>query len=99
MDYAKACGLLQPVESSQLAAMGYCPEERRLVIRFHPRRSDPEGTLGPVYHYPHTPEEWAAFQAAESKGSHFIRLKKTMTDDGSGLKWPHEKIEEEKAAV
>ena len=87
MDYQKACGLLKPVESSQLAAMGYCPEEGRLVIQFKPRKRDPEGTPGPVYHYPHTAEEWAAFEAAPSKGSHLIGIKKNVE------KWPHTLLE------
>ncbi len=63
---------MQAVESSQLKEAGYSAQHQTVSIRFR------EG--GPLYQYPHiTPEDWAAFQAAESQGSYFIRNWKNRT--------------------
>ena len=56
---------LVPVESNQLASIGYCPQRKVLACTF---------TRGPghVYQYPGVePEFHAAFMAAESKGKFF----------------------------
>lgn len=63
---------LHPIKSSQLKEAGYSTEHKTVQIRFR------DG--GPLYEYPHiTPEDWAAFQAAESQGSYFIRNWKNRT--------------------
>ncbi len=56
---------LQPVESHQIGAIGYDADTQTLAVQFK------RGALA-IYHYPNvTPETWAAFQAAESKGTFF----------------------------
>lgn len=70
---------LTPVESSRLQAIGYNPDTQTLAIQFSPAS---------VYHYANfTAEDWAAFQAAESKGSHFIKNIQNAKD-----KYPYVKI-------
>ena len=77
---------LTPVESSQLEAYGYDPESQTLAVRFKGKGDRP----GSLYHYQNfTPDDWAAFQAAESKGSHFIRTIKPAVD-----RWPYTRINE-----
>jgi KTSC domain len=52
-----------PVESSSIASVGYAPQERVLELEF--RQS------GEVYQYFDVPaEEYAAFLAADSKGTY-----------------------------
>jgi KTSC domain len=52
-----------PVESSSIASIGYAPQERVLELEF--RQS------GEVYQYFDVPaEEYAAFLAADSKGTY-----------------------------
>jgi hypothetical protein len=61
---------LTPVESSQIAGIGYAAESRTLAIRFKGKGDSP----GSLYHYDDvSPEDWAAFRDAESIGSHFYR--------------------------
>lgn len=68
---------LTPVTSSQLAAIGHDPATNTLAIRFNGK----DGRIGSLYHYANvTAEQFEAFQAAESKGSHFIRNIKPATD-------------------
>lgn len=75
---------LAPIESSQLAEIGYHPESQTLAIRFKGRGDAP----GSLYHYDgFTPDDWTAFQASESKGSHFYRHIKPHTD-----KFPYRKV-------
>lgn len=63
---------LQPVESKQLAAIGYDANTGTLAITFRQKN----GTSLP-YHYPCTPEMHAELLAAESKGGFFNqRIKK-----------------------
>lgn len=75
---------MTPVESSQIHSIGHDQATNTLAIRF-------KGKAGPgsLYHYPNfTVEQFAAFQAAESKGKHFgahIR---------GNAKHPHSKIKE-----
>ena len=62
---------LTPVESSLLTAIGYDAATQTLRIEF-PRKGHPPGA-GTVYEYYHvSAEQWAAFQAAESFGKHFL---------------------------
>lgn len=58
---------MEPVQSSQIATVGYSPEHQMLALTF---------TRGPghTYHHPgFTPTDYAAFRGAESLGSHFIK--------------------------
>lgn len=60
---------LTPVKSSQIAVIGHHPESNTLAVQFAPRK---DGTPGSVYHYGNfTAQDFAAFQNAESIGSHF----------------------------
>jgi hypothetical protein len=59
------------VSKTGMVGVGYDPEAEILEIEFKSRKEGGEGTL---YHYHNvSPEEYAAFMAAESKGSHFIK--------------------------
>lgn len=59
---------LQPVESSQIHAIGHDPETQTLAIRFKTWKGEPSS----LYHYANvTTEDFAAFRDAESKGKHF----------------------------
>lgn len=52
----------QPLNSSALVSVGYHPEDQTLAVEF----------ASGVHHLADvTPEEFAAFQASESKGKHF----------------------------
>lgn len=74
-----------PVESSQFAKYGYDPATQTLAIEFHPRKPDQPPA---VYHYGNfTPEAWALFEAAESKGTHFNRAIKCKV-----LEFPYKRI-------
>lgn len=67
---------LQPVESSQIHAIGHSPETNTLAIQFKSR-----GGPGSVYHYANfTAEQFEAFKSAESIGSHFGANIKKATD-------------------
>jgi len=60
---------LSAVKSSQIAGIGHCPETNVLAVQF-------AGKAGPgsLYHYQNfTAEQFAAFKAAESVGSYFIK--------------------------
>lgn len=77
---------LTPVQSSQLAAIGWDPDTSTLAIRFPDRGSKPGG----LYHYADFgQEDWAALCQAESKGSHFLRNIK-----GAGDRFPCHRIVE-----
>lgn len=74
---------MQPVVSSQLAAIGHDAESNTLAIQFA-SKSDP----GSLYHYRNfTAEDFAAFAAADSVGKHFYAHIKPFAD-----KHPYEKI-------
>lgn len=67
---------LQPVESSQIAAIGHNPETNTLAIQF--KKKDGPGS---VYHYANfTADDFAAFKGAESIGSHFGQHIKPATE-------------------
>jgi hypothetical protein len=77
-----------PVTSSQIAAIGHDPETNTLAIRF-PTKKD--GVSGSLYTYSNfTADDFAKFQAAESKGSYFIRTIKPAVE-----KWPYKKVVED----
>ena len=79
---------LTNVESSQMEAIGHDPDTNTLAIRFKGYGGRP----GSLYHYQNvTADDFAAFQSAESKGSHFIRNIKPATD-----RHPYSRIDESK---
>lgn len=60
------------VSKTGMTGYGYSPETQTLEIAFSSRKS---GEPDKVYHYAaFTAEDWKAFQAAESKGSHFLKV-------------------------
>lgn len=76
---------MDSIESSQIEAIGHDAETQTLAIQFK-AKGDKSGSM---YHYSNvTAEDWAAFRAAESIGSHFYKFIKPFPD-----KYPYEKIE------
>lgn len=74
---------MQPVESSQIHAIGHAPETNTLAIQF-------KGKNGPtsVHHYDNVDaEQFAAFRSAESVGSHFYKHIKPFAE-----KFPYRKV-------
>lgn len=81
----KTAIIMQPVESSQLAALGHCAETNTLAIRFASKTGP-----GSLYHYSNfTFDDFAAFLAAESLGSFFGKHIKPFAE-----KYPFERIDE-----
>jgi len=77
---------MDSVESSQLHSIGHDAATNTLAIRFKNRKT---GAPTSLYHYSNfTVDDFAAFQAAESKGSHFGEHIKPFTE-----KYPFAKIE------
>jgi hypothetical protein len=75
---------LQKVESSQIESIGYDPATQTLAIKFASRDK-------PLYFYDNfTPEDWEAFENAESIGSHFYKHIKPYDK-----KYPYRKIAEQ----
>lgn len=75
---------LTPVESNQIAAIGHDAATETLAIQF----TSWKGGTGSTYHYRNfTAEDFAEFQAAESKGKHFGEHIKPFAD-----KYPYEKV-------
>jgi len=67
---------LTEVESSQIHAIGHCPETNVLAIQFKSKAG-----AGSIYHYSNfTPEQFAEFQGAESIGAHFGKVIKPAGD-------------------
>lgn len=80
---------LQDVVSNQIHSIGHNAASHTLAIRFTSRKG---GVIGPgsLYHYANfTLEDFAAFQAAESKGKHFGAHIKDQV-----AKYPFTKIDE-----
>lgn len=78
---------MTPVQSSQLAEIGYDEDSKTLAIRFNGRHDEPKGRL---YHYSGVePETFEALKNAESKGSFFIRNIKPNPG-----RYPYKKIDE-----
>lgn len=66
---------LQPVQSSQIAAIGHCPATETLAVQFFRK-----GAPADVYHYASvTATEYAAFAGAQSIGAHFGKHIKPYT--------------------
>lgn len=77
---------MQPVTSSQIAAIGHVPELNLLAIQFPPKKST---GVSDTYHYQNVGAElFAEFLAAESQGSFFIQRIKKFPD-----LFPYAKIE------
>lgn len=56
---------MQPVESSQIKALGYEPETQTLAVQFN---------NGATYQYADVPEyQWEALRSADSVGRHFAQ--------------------------
>jgi len=80
---------LQPVESSQIAAIGYHPETQTLAIRFH-RGYGRDQAPGPLYQYSNvTADDYEAFRNAESLGRHFGQHIKPFAD-----RYPYVKVDD-----
>jgi len=68
---------LMPVESSQIHSIGHDAASNTLAIRFKNGKGEPSS----VYHYDNfTAADFAAFQGAESIGSHFGKHIKSATE-------------------
>ncbi len=85
---------LQDVESNQIHSIGHDPNTNTLAICFPSRKGGqvvPGSVVpGSLYHYSNfTAEDFAAFQAAESKGKHFGKHIKAHPE-----KYPYVKIEQ-----
>ena len=73
------------VESSQIAGIGYDPKKHVLAVRF----KNWKGEATSLYHYANvSPEEYAAFLAADSKGKFFGAHIKPNAD-----RYPYLKVE------
>ena len=82
---------LKEVESSQIHSIGYDAASQTLAIRFKNRTT---GAPTSLYHYSNfTPDDFIAFDEAESKGSHFGKFIKPYD-----VKFPFQKIDETAAA-
>lgn len=80
---------LQPVDSSQIEAIGYDADTETLAVRFNGK-----GRPGSLYHYRGVSlTEWHALQDAPSKGSYFIRNIKPHPD-----RYPFTRIQEPASA-
>lgn len=67
---------MNPVESSQIHAIGHDPQTNTLAIQFKSKLG-----VGSVYHYQNfTPELFQAFKSAKSIGSHFKTNIKHLSD-------------------
>ncbi|WP_207000888.1 KTSC domain-containing protein [Trinickia mobilis] len=81
---------LTKVDSTQIDSIGHDPATQTLAIRFKNRST---GAPTSLYHYSNfTAEDFAAFEAAESKGSHFGKHIKVFDK-----KYPYTKIEDRPA--
>lgn len=73
--------VLQPANSTVIAAFGYVPN-KGCFVQMHPSPKTPE-LPGKVYRYAKVgPGDFAAFDAAESKGSHYARVIKAEFGPG-----------------
>lgn len=68
---------MDSVDSSQIAEIGHDPKTNTLAVKFPANKRG----VSSVYHYTNfTAEQFEAFQAAESKGSHFGKFIKRCPD-------------------
>jgi hypothetical protein len=76
---------MQPVTSSQIAAIGHCATLNVLAIQFPPKKST---GVADTYHYQGVDAAmFAEFLAAESQGSFFIQRIKKFPEQ-----FPHTKL-------
>ncbi len=76
---------LMPVKSSQIAAVGYDPETKKMRIQFASHR---DGTNGSTYEYDNVePQDHADLIGAKSIGSHFKTVIKPQKE-----RWPYTKL-------
>jgi hypothetical protein len=81
---------MQPVESSQIHSIGHDASTNTLAIRFKDRATSAPTSL---YHYDNvTPDDFTAFQSAESIGKHFGKHIKPYD-----VKYPFRQIEKKPA--
>jgi hypothetical protein len=74
------------VESRQIAAIGHDAATQTLAVRF----KNWKGENTSLYHYDNvTADDYAALQAAESKGGHFNKVIKA-----DPVRWPYRKVED-----
>lgn len=82
---------LTPIQSSQIAAIGYDAAANALTVAFKRR----DGTLDSVYQYDGvTPDVHAALMGAESIGSHFIHNIKKQPES-----YPYRKLDSACAVI
>ena len=82
---------MTPVQSSQIHSIGHDPETNTMQVRFLAGRGDQRGP-GALYTYQNvTPEDFSAFEKAESKGSHFGKVFKPAGD-----RFPFTRVDESK---
>ena len=82
---------MTPVQSSQIHSIGHDPETGTMQIRFLSGRGEQRGP-GALYSYSGvSAEDFAAFEKAESKGSHFGKVFKPAAD-----RFPFSRIDESK---
>ncbi len=80
-----------PVQSSQIHAIGYDPETGTMQVQFL-RGSGEQRGPGALYQYTGvSAEDFAAFEKAESKGSHFKQVFRGAPD-----RYPYSKVDESK---
>ena len=90
---------LKPVTSSQICAVGHCPIENVLHVQFFKKGDDGKRVGGNIYSYDKfTADDFAAFQRAESMGTHFGKFIKDAKHDDGSLKFPFTKLEMDPAA-
>lgn len=81
---------MDSVLSSQISAIGHDEKTNTLAIQFAPKK---DGTTGSVYHYSNfTADDFAAFKAAESIGSHFGKFIKPNAEKYPFVKIPENSI-------
>lgn len=86
---------MHPVQSSQVSAIGYDPETKKLRVRFKPfANKGSEQKPEPTYEYSHVSQgDYDAIRNAESVGREINqRLKKNPSA------FPYRKLSEEEAA-
>ncbi|WP_115560050.1 KTSC domain-containing protein [Xanthomonas arboricola] len=77
---------LHDVESRQIAAIGHDASTQTLAVRF----KNWKGDVTSLYHYDNvTADDYAALQAAESKGGYFNKVIKA-----DPVRWPYRKVED-----
>jgi hypothetical protein len=82
---------LEPVQSSQIAAIGHDDKTNTLAIRFKPRAGS---TVGPLYHYANVDRGiYNNMKAAPSIGSFFHNVIKPDT-----ASFPYRRVQDEAAA-